>query len=326
MSSDRPRLGLCFHREAPAGDVVAQARRAEELGYDEFWVIEDCFFTAGASLAAAALTATERVTVGLGIMPAVARTAAITAMEIATLGALGPGRFHAGIGHGVQEWMAQMGVRPESPLTALEEVLTSVRSLLAGDEVTMSGRYVTLDRVVLDAPPDPRPPVSAGVRGPKSLELSGRCADGTILADFVSPDYLRWARQTIDGGEGRADGHRLTVFASAAVSPDGDDVRAAMAPFLAGVAEQGPASLRHAPFYAELEERARSEGWLAAAQSMTPEQWRQLGPIGSPDDAIEYCRQLHRAGADTIAIFPDPSDPEGDAAWFQEAVGRHLSG
>ena len=68
-------IGMCFHREAAAAQVIDQARNAEELGYDEFWVIEDCFFTSGVSLAAAALTATERIGVGIGIMPVVARTA-----------------------------------------------------------------------------------------------------------------------------------------------------------------------------------------------------------------------------------------------------------
>lgn len=322
--ADRPRLGLCFHREAPAADVVEQARQAERLGYDEFWVIEDCFFTAGVPLAAAALVATERLTVGLGIMPAVARTAAMTAMEIATLADLAPGRFHAGIGHGVQEWMAQMGVRPESPLGALEEVLTAVRGLLAGDELTTEGRYVTLDRVALESPPEPRPLVSAGVRGPKSLALSGRCADGTILADFVSPDYVRLARSAIDGGAGRADGHRVTVFASMAVTPDGDEARAALAPFLAEVCASAPASLRYTPFFAELEERAERDGWLAAVEHLSPERWRTLGAIGTPDDAVDYCRQVHRAGADTIAVFPDPADPLGDAERFQELVGSRL--
>ena len=64
-----PSIGLCFHRETSAGQVVAQARGAEAAGFDEFWVIEDCFYTAGVSLAAAALTATERIGVGIGIIP-----------------------------------------------------------------------------------------------------------------------------------------------------------------------------------------------------------------------------------------------------------------
>ena len=129
---------MCFPRTFPAALVTDVARRLEAGGADELWVIEDCFYTAGPSLVAAALSVTERLTVGLGIVPAVARTAAVTAMEFATLDALGPGRFLPGIGHGVQEWMGQMGVRPRSPLTALEEVTVAVNRLLAGEDVTVA--------------------------------------------------------------------------------------------------------------------------------------------------------------------------------------------
>src|SRR5699024_12017824 len=89
----------------------------------------------------------------LAILTAPARTAALSAMEMATLAGLGPGRVVGGIGHGVQSWMGQMGVRPASPLTALDEVLTTVRRLLAGEQVSFEGRYVTLDQVQLDQPP-----------------------------------------------------------------------------------------------------------------------------------------------------------------------------
>lgn len=164
--------GLCFHRDEPAASVVARARAAEDQGFDEFWVIEDCFFTAGPTLAAAALTATETTVVGIGIMPVVARNAAVTAMEIATLAGLAPGRLHAGLGHGVQSWMAQMNALAKSPLTALEETFVALQRLLNGEEVSTEGRYVNLDQVKLDQPPAIKPLLSAGVRGPKSLEVS----------------------------------------------------------------------------------------------------------------------------------------------------------
>ncbi|MEZ5229499.1 MAG: LLM class flavin-dependent oxidoreductase [Acidimicrobiales bacterium] len=192
MSTD---IGLCFHREFAAGAVIEHAHTAESLGFDEFWVIEDCFFTSGPTLAAAALTATDHIGVGIGIMPAVARTAAITAMEIATLAGLAPGRFHAGIGHGVQTWMAQMGARKASPLTALEETILAVRELLAGDRITRDGRYVTLDDVALEAPPH----TAAGVgrRPVDQVPAVGGAADGTILAELCS-------RRTSGGSRNRS--------------------------------------------------------------------------------------------------------------------------
>ena len=52
-----------------------------------------------------------------------------------------------------------------SPLTALEESVDAVRSLLRGDTVTAKGRYTCLNEVTLAAPPGVVPPVYVGVRG-----------------------------------------------------------------------------------------------------------------------------------------------------------------
>ena len=81
----RAQIGMCFDRAFPAAAMSEYAQRLESSGIDQLWIIEDCFFTAGISLAATALAVTERLEVGIGILPAVARNPAITAMEIATL-------------------------------------------------------------------------------------------------------------------------------------------------------------------------------------------------------------------------------------------------
>jgi alkanesulfonate monooxygenase SsuD/methylene tetrahydromethanopterin reductase-like flavin-dependent oxidoreductase (luciferase family) len=68
-------------REIPPADVRAFAGGIEARGYDELWVIEDCFWRSGVSNAALALGATERIHVGIGILPAVLRNRALAAME-----------------------------------------------------------------------------------------------------------------------------------------------------------------------------------------------------------------------------------------------------
>jgi alkanesulfonate monooxygenase SsuD/methylene tetrahydromethanopterin reductase-like flavin-dependent oxidoreductase (luciferase family) len=309
-------LGVCFHRELPARDVIAQAVAAEAAGFDEFWVIEDCFFTSGPSLAAAALTATSAITVGIGIMPAVARNAALTAMEIATLCGLAPGRFHAGLGHGMPDWMAQIGEQTASPVTALEESIVAVRRLLAGERLDLDGRYVQLSDVALAAPPTPIPLVSAGVRGPVSLAMAGRSADGVVLADFCSPTYVREVRRILSqhGGDGAA--HRVTAFASMAVSADGDAMRQLMAPVAAGPFAAGYASITALEFYEELAAAAVRSTWTEALAAMPAAWWNQIGAIGTPDDAAAYLEAMADAGTDCIAMFPDPDDPIRSAARF----------
>lgn len=297
---------MCFPRTYPAALVKDVARRLEAGGADELWVIEDCFYTAGPSLVSAALTVTERLTVGLGIVPAVVRTAAVTAMEFATLDALGGGRFLPGIGHGVQAWMGQMGVRPKSPLTALEEVTEAVTRLLAGEEVTVDGQYVQLDKVKLDAPPATAPPILLGVRGPKSMALAGRVAGGVVLAEPASPSYVRTAVEQA----GSPDGFVVAVFSAFCVRADRKTAYEWTAPWLAGlIAEKNP-SLPALPFYDDLLKRYDDQG-VAGLVTMPTDWWTEIGPIGTLDDAAAHIDALNAAGVHHIGLFPDPEVEHG---------------
>ena len=305
-SPDRaPAIGMCFDRSFPAAEVTAFARRLEEGGVDQLWVIEDCFYTAGVSLAAAALAVTGRLQVGLGILPAVARNPAVTAMEIATLAGLAPGRVLAGIGHGVQEWMAQMGARTPSPVTTLGEVLEAVRRLLAGERLTFEGDHVRLDDVALEHPPDPAPPVLAGVRGPRSLEMAGRAADGLVLADPGTPAHCRSALAAAGRTGAAADDFHVAVFATLCVDRDRRSAYAAMAPWLAGMLADPNPGLRSMACFDDLAARFAADG-AGGLVDVPVEWWREIGPIGTLDDAVAHVGDLVDAGAHSVALFPAP--------------------
>ena len=208
-------------------ELVEHARRAEAAGFKEVWLWEDCFWGGGIAASATVLAATEHVIVGLGIMPAPVRNAAFAAMEAAALARLHPGRFHVGLGHGVGEWMRQIGAKPASQLTLLEEVVEAVRALLARSDGLGRGSL---------RPPARREARSSAARGaagvgrcpgPKGLELSGRVADGTVLDSHSSTSYVRWAREHIEAGRaaaGRHDPHRVTVFAYCATDAAGEAI------------------------------------------------------------------------------------------------------
>ncbi len=227
------RIGVMYDRDRDPAGLPAFARAAEAHGVDDLWVVEDLGWNGGVSAAAVALGATERLRVGLGIAPAPLRSPALLAMELATLARVFPGRLVAGIGHGVREWMAQAGVAPRSPLALLEETITSVRALLSGQRVTLDGREVRLDGIELVHPPAEVPPVVAGVVRPRSLELSGRVADGTLVAEGHGPRDLAEIRAlTAKGGAGP--GHTLTVFAFAHAGDDPAEVSRTLRPHVEG--------------------------------------------------------------------------------------------
>ncbi len=215
-------LGVVFRPEFAPERLRAAVRAADEAGLDELWLWEDCFREGGVAAMAAALAWSGRLRAGIGVLPAPLRNVALTAMEVATLSRLFPGRVTVGVGNGVLDWMAQVGARAESPFTLLREYVTALRALLHGERLSVAGRYVRLDDVALDWPPSPAPPVAIGTGGPRTLRLSGELADGTILTAGTSRERVRAARRLVDEGRsatGRSGPHQMVVYVHAATGP-----------------------------------------------------------------------------------------------------------
>src|SRR5699024_6204517 len=132
------------------------------------------------------------------------------------------------------------------------------------------------DEVSLDTPPNPVPPVLAGVRGPKSMAVAGRASDGVLLADCAGPSFLPTARAQA----GDPAGFQVHVFAPLITAPTR---RAAYQQASGWLAEQLAAptpSLRQMSFYSELVELAGSGGPEKLVE--VPSQWwAELGAIGT---------------------------------------------
>jgi len=212
-------LGLVFRPQYAPEQLRPVAQAADAAGVDELWLWEDCFDESGIATAAAALAWTHRLRVRMGVLPVPLRNAALTAMEVATLGRLFPGRVEIGLGHGVQEWMGQIGARVESPMTLLREYVAAVRSLLAGETVTTEGRYVQLRDVTLGWPPAAPMSVHVGAVKPKTIALAGELADGLVVTGGSTPDDIRAARKVYDAARAGRPG-RVTVYLMAISGPD----------------------------------------------------------------------------------------------------------
>jgi alkanesulfonate monooxygenase SsuD/methylene tetrahydromethanopterin reductase-like flavin-dependent oxidoreductase (luciferase family) len=270
------KLGAVCLPQVPPERLRDVARTAEEAGLEELWLWEDCFWTSGIAAASAVLSWTERLRVGVGLLPVPLRNVALTGMELATLMRLFPGRLTVGVGHGVLDWMAQVGARAESPMTLLREHLTALRGLLRGERLTTDGRYVKLDRVALDWPPE-APRLLAGATGPRTLRLSGELADGTILTARTSPEGVRQARAVIDEGRtagGRTDPHPVVVYLLTATGLDA---------------------------VARLEAERRRQGY------------DDVGVAGDAAAVADAVRRWADAGADTVVLQPVLDDPDPEA-------------
>ena len=301
MTTVVPAVGIMLPRDLDASRVIEFARRAEALGFAELWVVEDLPFRGGIAQAAVVLAATERIHVGIGILPAVARNVVFATMEIATLATLFPGRLTVGVGHGMPEWMRQAGDWPASPLSALGETLDVMRALLRGEAVTTAGRYVRVDGVRLNDVPTIPPLVLAGVRGPKSLALSGRSADGTVLAEPVTPEYLAAALAQIDTDRE----HRIVAYNVGAVASTAAAARKLARPALEWIGEPDWAPhIAPLPFADEFREFRASVNREEFARTM-PDDWVDaLAVVGTAEMARARLEELGRAGAHCVVLIP----------------------
>ena len=282
-------LGAVCLPQVPPDRLRAVARAADDAGLEELWLWEDCFWNGGIASVAAALAWTGRLRVGIGVLPVPLRNVAVAAMEIATVDQLFPGRLMPGVGHGVQDWMAQVGARAESPMTLLREYLTALRALLRGEKLTVDGRYVRLSGVALDRPPASPPAVFAAATGPRSLRLSGELADGTILTASTAVEQIREARRLVDEGRekgGRTEPHPVIVYLLAATGP--------------GAAERLEAERRRDADHAGLD----------------------TGRAGDAHAVADAVQRWADAGADTVVLQPtvDEPDPEGFVRFVAEDV------
>lgn len=327
--ANTPEMGVMFRREQDPATLVDYARRVEAMGFDQLWAVEDCFYAGGIAQVAIALAATSRLKVGMGINPAVARNPAFLAMEYATLANAFPGRFIGGIGHGVAGWMEQIGARPESWLKSIEEITTSVRSILRGERVSTEGQYVRLTDVQLERPPSVVPPVLLGVMGEKSVRLAGACADGLLAVEYTGAEYIEWAHNLMREGRaavGREGNPRVVVFAGCEV--DNEEPAAARQAIRQIIAQQNGAgvqsTLARMPFGAEMAAMA-SEGGANALLEHMPDEWiDRLAITGGHDDARMAVDRYAAAGSEAVILVP-PDSAEWDA-WLTRQAWAISSG
>jgi alkanesulfonate monooxygenase SsuD/methylene tetrahydromethanopterin reductase-like flavin-dependent oxidoreductase (luciferase family) len=213
---------MIFPPDLPPEELHRVASAAEAAGLEELWLWEDCFAESGIATAAAVLGWTQRLRVGIGLLPVPLRNVALTAMELATLARLFPGRVAPGVGHGVLDWMGQVGARAQSPMTLLAEYTTALRRLLSGETVSVAGRYVTLQEVALAWPPEPPPAVLMGAVGARTLRLAGELADGVILTGRTTPEGVRDALAHVTPRPG--DGFSVVSFVGVRGAAPSDEI------------------------------------------------------------------------------------------------------
>ena len=179
-------------------NLIALARRADELRYDSIWAGESWGRDAFTVLTMIACH-TSRIRLATGIATVFSRSPTLTAQCIASLDVASKGRAVLGLGTSgatvIEDWY---GVKYEAPLRRTREYIDIIRMALAGQRVDHEGDIFQLRRFRMSfAPEQERIPIFVAALGPRNIALTGELADGWLPL-WVHVDHLAGMKKQVE--------------------------------------------------------------------------------------------------------------------------------
>ena len=317
------------HEEYSPSTLLDHASLAEEHGFDTVWTSDhihpwwhtDAQCGAAFPWLGAALQQTDRVKMGTGVTPPIARYhPGMIAQVFATLGAMYPGRPFVCIGTG--ESMNEVPLGYEWPEYSerrkrLIDACEIITQLWDGGFLDYDGHYWTTNSLNLYTLPEQRVPLYIAANGPMSAGVAGRYADG--LLTIVDIDrYENVLVPAVEKGADKAGRNPDDVkrIRQLLVSYDPDDYEAALEAtgFWRGVPAVG--------FDAEIPDPRdiEKEGRKMALEEMT-NMWTVTT---DPEDVLEALEASEAAGFDEVEIHSASPSERGFIEMMSEEILPHF--
>lgn len=218
-------------RSLPSMDAAIEfAQAAEDGGYSYLSMSEVTGHNAVAMQGAIGARTSE-IGITNDVISPFGRSPALLGQTAATVQQLTGGRYRLGLGASspplAERWH---GREFERPLRRLRESIEIIDQVLSGERVDYSGDIFDLGGLKPEFDPiEPKPGVDVASLGPKSVEMTGRFADGWVPQLFT-PDGLKERLEDLERGAelgGRSlDDLRVTPTYRCCVLDDGDRARA----------------------------------------------------------------------------------------------------
>ena len=196
-------LAIAVPQAFPDGEVdVSLIRsfslRAEELGYDSLWVVEQLVGSTPTPEPLTLLTylsaVTERIRLGSAVIIATTRNPAMLAKQLSTLDVLSGGRLTVGTALGGRPWTYRLfGGPSERRVRHFVESIGVMKALWTQERAVFDGELWKLEGVPMSPKPlqKPHPPLWFGGRNPKGLRRVARLADGFMGAGSTTTRQFR---------------------------------------------------------------------------------------------------------------------------------------
>jgi len=308
---------ICFAfsplRDAPPAEIVAWARRAEELGYEAVFIPES--FNDSLAYAQAVAQATTRLGVGTAITNVYLRHPTLLAQQAAAVQEFSGGRLLLGLGVGHRVVNRSLGIEMGDPLQKMRDVIGTLRDAF------------------VKGPHQPRPRTAprllAAALSPQMVDLVGELADGVIFNLFPVERYRR-AIPWLHRGAKRSgrDPKLIEVlhFTTCYFGPDRAACRHEAKRMLARYANLQfyGNMLAQTGFEAEVETvRAawKAKDVAAAEAAVSDAMAEAVTLLGDPAECRQRIRAYRMAGADRVIVFPNPVGEPRAAAVERALVG-----
>lgn len=210
-------------------------RRAEALGFESAWVLEQILgripMLDPVGLLTYAAAVTERLRLGSAVLLTALRSPAHLAKSLATLDQLSQGRLLVGVGLGGNTPLyPAFGVAVEGRAARFTESIEVMKKLWTEPRVTFEGRFWTLRDASMEPKPvqKPHPPIWFGAHHPDALRRAVALGSGFIGAGSASTAKFIEEVRVLHGilAEARRDPASFAVGKRVYVAIDPDRARA----------------------------------------------------------------------------------------------------
>ncbi len=307
----------CGPDQAPASrysDTIAQAVRAEALGFESVWPVEQHFDAATSAmpspllLLAAIAASTTRLRLGTAVVLLPLHHPLRVAEDFATLDVLSNGRVECGVGRGMDpSHFGGYAVAPAESAARLEEGIAMVRAAWTSQPTTYAGRFHRIDGVTLAPLPvqRPHPPIRVAANSPDTMRMAGRLGLPILVASHVN---------TFSGLRTMLTAYRAAQ-AEAGVVPGPDDVTVLAPTFTAPTVPQLRRAVTPGIDFVREAMQAKISTWLAAtpAGAGADEARMRLQTLAASLDGLTFdTMAADRAILDTPDALADRLAAVGD--------------
>lgn len=324
------RFSIRLNNDLTLPEYISLAQAAEQAGFDQFWVSNDLFLRSAMVILPAIGTATQRIEIGSCILNPYTLNPAEIAMFAATMDELTGNRFNLGLAAGAADFLRWVGLSHGQPLAALRETISAIRGLLAGERVSLQGRFLHWqDEAYLRFEAPRITPIYLGALGPQMLRLAGEIGDGILPLLFPPEHYFGVKPYLEEGLQHRAANLGDLDFAACIWVSLAEDEAAARRVLAEKVAYYGyalsPLILERLGLtqtdFAPVQQAVMVENNMDKACALVDDRMLKIGVVGRPQDLIARLEPLVEAGAAHLSFGP-PLGPDLKAAI--ELLGRYV--